>query len=302
MAPIAYKAASWCFTLNNYNDADISRLVGLGNDGCKYLVFGKERGESGTPHLQGFVVFKTRRSLASCKESIGEKCHVERMRGTHLQASDYCKKDGDFTEFGTIPSPGLRNDLADVVESCYKSKSLRAVSTEHPELFIRYGRGIRDWFQTAEVLPPRDFKPQVRVYVGPPGVGKSRRGLAEASEFGRVYYKPDGPWWDGYDGQEAVIFDDFYGNYPYHAMLNALDRYPVRVPVKGSFVQLTALCFIITSNKSPCKWWKKEVVDDPSALYRRFTEYWYLSGLDAAPEAGETYDRNTTGDSWRINY
>ena len=33
------------------------------------------------------------------------------MRGTAEQASEYCKKEGNFSEFGTLVIKGERNDL-----------------------------------------------------------------------------------------------------------------------------------------------------------------------------------------------
>lgn len=104
----------WCFTLNNYSDADITRLRTFGNGSqCEYLVFGKEVGESGTPHLQGFIVFRgQRRRINQVKQVTGRRSHVERARGTNAQAADYCKKEGDFEEFGEVPAgQGTRNDI-----------------------------------------------------------------------------------------------------------------------------------------------------------------------------------------------
>lgn len=52
------------------------------------------------------------------------------------------------------------------------------------------------------------------MWVGPPGCGKTQAcldmsGLLENTE--NVYFKPRGPWWDGYVGQLSVISDDFFG-------------------------------------------------------------------------------------------
>lgn len=90
----------WVFTLNNYDDADVARLDALGsNDLVQYLVFGFETGATGTPHLQGFVVFNRTLRLAQAKTHIGDRAHLERALGTNKQASDYCKKDGDYREY-----------------------------------------------------------------------------------------------------------------------------------------------------------------------------------------------------------
>ena len=69
-------ARKWVFTLNNYTEADIERIKGvLKADACYYAVVGKEVGESGTPHLQGFVHFKARiRLTAPCKK-LHDKAH-----------------------------------------------------------------------------------------------------------------------------------------------------------------------------------------------------------------------------------
>lgn len=90
---------AWCWTLNNYTPSDLDALSLVI---CDYLVFGREVGESGTPHLQGFLYHKAKKSLKQCKAMI-PRAHFEVSRGSVQQNYDYCTKDGDFTEVGTKP-------------------------------------------------------------------------------------------------------------------------------------------------------------------------------------------------------
>lgn len=98
------KSRYWCFTLNNYDEGDIATLRNImdGSALVSYLVFGREVGENGTPHLQGYVEFTTRWDLRRCQRSFLMGAHFEQRRGTPQEASDYCKKDGDWEEVGTL--------------------------------------------------------------------------------------------------------------------------------------------------------------------------------------------------------
>jgi len=93
------RSMNWCFTLNNYDDSEVEAVKALK---CRYLVFGFEVGKNETPHLQGLICFKSQVSFKSIKKKI-PRAHVEPKRGTFEEASNYCKKDGNFFESGELP-------------------------------------------------------------------------------------------------------------------------------------------------------------------------------------------------------
>lgn len=263
----------WCFTLNNYTEQDLEKIkANITIETAEFAIVGKEKGESGTPHLQGFVNLKTKKRLSQIKEMISARAHFEPSKGSDDQNKEYCSKDNDvYLMIGTPSVQGKRSDLLSAVEMLHAtSGNLTEVARANPATFIRYGRGLRDYWLTVGSTP-RNFKTDVNVLVGPPGCGKSRHAY-ESTKDTSVYYKPRGEWWDGYTGQEVVIIDDFYGWIKYDELLRICDRYPLKVPVKGSFVEFTSKKIYITSNAHYNEWYKFDNYD-PTALMRRVTSY-----------------------------
>lgn len=144
---MVHYAKHWVFTLNNYTEDEYTSIRELFNsDLVEYIVVGRETGDSGTPHLQGYVCFRTRKRLSQVKNAVGQRVHAEKARGTPTQASDYCKKDGQYEESGALPNgPGHRTDI-----DAYKSWVLqyyadngrrpteRDIALEHSSLWLRY--------------------------------------------------------------------------------------------------------------------------------------------------------------------
>lgn len=95
-------AKKWCFTLNNYNDDDISSIVPLFKEYCDIAFFSKEVGESGTPHLQGYFEFKTKRRPLSVFPA---NAHYEKAKGNLKANIEYCSKDNELYFSLGIPSP-----------------------------------------------------------------------------------------------------------------------------------------------------------------------------------------------------
>ena len=106
------QSTRWVFTLNNPTQDEISTLSHLPQC-ATYLVFGEEVGASGTPHLQGFIIFSSRKRLSSVRQIVGTRAHCETAKGTSQQARAYCCKDGKVTECGVLPlcGQGRRSDL-----------------------------------------------------------------------------------------------------------------------------------------------------------------------------------------------
>jgi hypothetical protein len=272
-----HPAKRWCFTLNNYTDLHLNRIsTMITPDQVVFAVVGQEIGESGTPHLQGFVNLKQKKRLSQMKEMVGREAHFEQAKGTDVQNDEYCTKDGKvYLRIGEPSSQGKRSDLLKAVEMLHEtSGNLTDVARACPGTFIRYGRGLRDYWLTVGSTP-RNFKTEVFVLIGPPGCGKSKH-CHDVTSGGSTFYKQRGEWWDGYMGQENVVIDDFYGWIKYDEMLRICDRYPVKVPVKGSYVEFSSKKIFITSNEHLMSWYKFDNFD-PTALMRRVTSYkfWY---------------------------
>lgn len=150
------RSRRYVFTLNNYTPEDELRLQALnGDSGIKYLVYGREVAASGTPHLQGFAIFAGTLRFGAAKLAIGSTAHLEVAHGTSVQASRYCKKDGDFYEFGDLPAePGKRTDWDTYkvwIEEIGRVPTRHELVMKFPTLYARYRRACMDY---AEALAP----------------------------------------------------------------------------------------------------------------------------------------------------
>jgi len=92
----------WCFTFNNYSEDDFKEMVEIIKKFDMKYIIGREIGESGTPHLQGYLSAK--KVFRPSELKFNKKIHWEKRKGAEKDNLKYCSKDGDFvTNFTNVP-------------------------------------------------------------------------------------------------------------------------------------------------------------------------------------------------------
>lgn len=261
------KSRGYVFTLNNWTEEEERKLKEVD---CQYLVYGYEQGEEGTPHLQGYIYFKNPRAFGGVKKVLGSRYHIERQQGTCEQAIAYCKKDGYFKEVGDRPIGGVGKKCT-MHERAERNKRLRDAPlnelVENGEIHITEVRKLKnarlDLAQEGNALQTEDVRGIW--YWGAPGVGKSHRAR---TEYPNAYIKAQNKWWDGYQGQEAVILDDLDTDVLGHYLKIWADKWACTGEVKGGQVNLRHRVFVVTSNYDVDELFKEDQMRD--AIFRRF--------------------------------
>lgn len=285
------RSRSVCFTINNYTEDEVRELT----ENLKvqdYYVFQRERGENGTPHIQGYCHSKNQKSLSAWKRIVGQRAHIEFARGDALSNKAYCTKESTRepgtqpVEGGSLPVQGQRSDLEAVAKRVRDGASDQEIAEDHPGDLIRYHKGISYLRSLYDV--PRNFKTKVYWWYGPTGTGKTREAF---ERFPDAYFKMGcNKWWDGYRGQDTVIIDDFRRDFcTFAELLRLLDRYPMLVEAKGSSMHFRSRNIVITTPRGPRATWAGRTEEDLEQLCRRIDEVRFFGEGEPPPDAAHVY-------------
>lgn len=234
------------FTINNYTEEVRQEVLSFP---WEYVVVGQESGESGTPHLQCYGVFVKKQRYV--KLSKKWKAHFEVARGTPLEASDYCKKDGVFEERGVLPlASGVAGGAANLArwEEAQKAAIEGRMEDIPADINIRYFSNLRKIRDEAYVCPGTLDVLDNEWHWGESGTGKSK---GVRARFPDAYLKGRNKWWCGYKGEETVIMEEVHkkdGDWLSSYMKIWSDHYPFPAEVKGSTRVIRPKRFIVTSN------------------------------------------------------
>lgn len=278
----AMTSRHWCFTC--YDLELVDRLREKLPERVRYLVCQVEEGtDTHRRHLQGYVEITAPVRRRQVGELLGVPgLHLEPRRGSRDQARAYCQKpetrvDGPW-EFGTwIAGQGTRSDLEAVRQLVESGVGELDIAQQHFDVWCKHHRAIQRYRHLRN--GSRHVLRQVRVILilGPSGSGKSWAAFHDYPDAYRLAppnLAGGAVWFDGYDGQETLVIDDFDGWIPYRRLLTLLDPYPCQLPVKGGSTYAGWTTVVITSIKPVECWYPGDRTDE---LDRRIGERRTLS-------------------------
>lgn len=274
------KSRNWCFTLNNPVERE---KIKDDSPAIKYIVYQLEEGASGTPHLQGFIQMHTACSMerikklwCNCGATLRQKCrfvccraHLEIAQARDLgKARDYCMKDegrldGPW-EFGEweLPQQGRRSDIEAITEIAI-THGYKRCAMEMPSTFVKMHRGLKELVSVR--AKSRAEHPKICVLWGSTGTGKSHNARCLMPEDEDDYWVWDpslGKWFQGYEQQKYVIFEEFRGQITFGQLLSVLDKYTAHVEYKGGSTKFVATRIVMTSPVHPKYWYESLATND----------------------------------------
>jgi len=270
--PVAKRSRGFVFTCNNYtleHEERVRKLV------SRWLLYGREIGESGTPHLQGVIWFQNPRSLGSLIKKL-PGFHLAVARGTAEENEEYCSKGGDVWSSGERPLSSEEQGALGGAAQTDRWDLARAQASEgkfgeiDSELYIKYQAAFHRIYSLALETAPLVATDVLNNFWfwGKSGTGKSREARRR---WPNAYLKAKNKWWSGYMFQDVAIIDDVD---PQHSVwIGAFlkewsDHYPFQAEVKGSSMVIRPKIFVVTS-----QYRIEDIFTDPetvAALQRRF--------------------------------
>lgn len=217
------RTRTWTFTVNNYTEDSEKVLQDLE---VRYMLYGREVGEKGTPHLQGYVVFHNPQRFNQVKEMLPEGAHIESAKGNAQQNFDYCTKDGDYFEKGDRPKMGKRKDLEEIYHMAANQCCDLVIGEACPATYMKYYKAV-DRVRLNYARESKFMDEDVEVIEVD---GELADVLQRAYEIDDQPYWFQGTWWDGYQGQRTIVITN-----PDLMRQEYRLRYNFQLPIKGGY-------------------------------------------------------------------
>lgn len=275
----------WVFTLNNYEREEDGEQVDdqvvlrqICPRDVRYIIWGREVGEQGTPHLQGFVATYGQVQMTWLKTRGFGRAHLEIVNGPLHSAIEYCKKQGDFEEFGEFVTQGARTDIGDFKRRIEDLEPPAEIGEEPEHFFtyVRYHAGLEKYAHHVHGKRVRTDRtmPKVYIRIGDSGSGKTKW---LDNEFGLGGWarmpNPTSSWWiiPTVSRASTVLIDDVGPSKvpKIEEFLEWTDRYPLEFNSKGGFLWWKPQNIVFTSNVHYLSWWKDLADHHKAAVERR---------------------------------
>lgn len=276
--PKVTQCRRFTFTWNNRTKEDVLRVIDRYGDKISYMVAAEEVAPTtGTPHIQGYMELKKKTTPTSAQNYFGRTVALIISKGSAMDNLEYCSKaDAEPLVYGEPMRPGGRTDIHEFKEAIAQGSRWRDLADTHGSMLIKYPNGARLLKGIVEKESRKAWRDvTVTVLYGPTGTGKTRT----AMDHDDVYkISPPYDWFDGYDGEQILVIDEYDSQIPITRLLGILDGYQLRLPIKGGFTYAAWTRVIITSNISPYHWHEKAKDEHRQALDRRLTDVVRVEG------------------------
>lgn len=266
------RSRSWSVVINNPTfTLERFHAAIRENEKVAYFIGQFEKGESETLHLQALVTYKNPRTRSAIiKDDFMDRANLEPAKNVSRLSKYVSKSDTRVEgplEFGIRPAGrGFRTDLDDLRDAIDSGVPLSGLYETHSGSLSRHMNYAKLGLQIyakkkadetfERFCDEPGFRKKIRFIHGPARTGKTwaitkRFAPDELFRLPLGQTKNEKLWFDGYEGQKAILLDDFAGQLKLNAFLNLLDIYPLRGEVKGGFTYVNFEEVYITSNIPP---------------------------------------------------
>ena len=256
---------------------------------CHYVIAGLEQcPTTGRWHYHIYLEFDRPWSFARLRNYLPFAVNdIQPRFGSVKEAVAYVKKGDNWREKGEVSEQGHRTDLNSLYDEIRGGASLSEIVEHHVGAYVRYHKGIEKLMDIVRREQDRESERvdvETIVYIGKSGTGKSHRCYNDP-DYRESGYKfptqaPGKVFFDGYDGQRTMWFDEFDGTtLPFSLFLRLSDKWDNRVETKGGSVLIYRLRKILISTTTyPGNWWSNspKYLEDPQQLWRRLSRVYYI--------------------------
>lgn len=231
-------------------------------------VIAQEDHQDGTKHLHAFLKYEKKVQFSATKWDIADFHGNYQQARSWVAVERYCKKGGNYISNICLESAAQKKGKKNLQILTEDLRDLVADGVIHALQLPQAVKARAIYSLLGDPYQHHDIR-GVWIY-GPPGVGKSRHVRDRHPD---CFIKSQSKWWDGYQGQEVVLLDDFdrLGVCLSHYLKIWADRYAAIGEVKGGSIPLMHKTFYVTSNYHPRDLWSQEDDQDLlDAILRRF--------------------------------
>ena len=264
--------------------------------GLQYWCMCDEIGEQGTPHTHIYMV-SANGIMFDTMYGKFYGAHIDKANGSNQQNRDYVRKEGKwqddakhetslpdtFEEWGELPPDRTHKESQSeqIVQMIRDGMSNAEILTEIPTAYNK----LTYIEQARQTLLHEENKNKWRnldvTYLwGETGTGKTRS-VMEKYGYSNVYQVTnyEHPF-DGYQGQNVIIFEEFRSSLKIDDMLKFLDGYPLMLPCRYADKVACYTKVFIISNYSLEQQYPNVQQDNPrtwSAFCRRIHKVEYMA-------------------------